>query len=177
MLRDLRIGLLILLLSGAVGVAANTMRPKPLTWIRSELPKPSPIATTPTTAETPTASAPTARPDVVNIDEVLQHVSAGSATFVDAREANEYVEGHLKGALNMPSSAAFKAGEVLAGMVPPDTKIIVYCGGGDCEASHNVSDALQRDFGFTDVLIYEKGWEEIEKSGRFTEFVVTGNQP
>ncbi|HKQ48873.1 MAG TPA: rhodanese-like domain-containing protein [Phycisphaerae bacterium] len=169
--------LLILLLSSAVGVAANLVRPKPLTWIRRELPKPVAPAPTTTAPETPAASAPSARPDVVSIDEVLQHLSAGSATMVDARETNEYVEGHLKGAFNMPSSAAFKAGEVLAGMVPPDAKIIVYCGGGDCEASHNVSDALKRDFGFTDVFIYEKGWEEIEKSGRFTEFVVTGEQP
>lgn len=168
---------MILVVSGAVAVAANAVRPKPLTWIREELPKSPPIASTMATAETATASAPAARPDVVSIDEVLQHLPAGTATFVDAREMNEYVAGHLKGALNMPSSAAFKSGEALARTISPDAKIIVYCGGGDCEASHNVTDALRRDFGFTDVSIYEKGWEEIEKSGRFTEFVVTGDQP
>jgi len=170
MIRDLRTSLVILLVSSGVAVAANLLRPKPLSWIREELPK---AASTTVSISTTTV----ARSGIVTINDVLQHLAAGTATFVDARETHEYVEGHLKGALNMSSSAAFKAGEALAGMVPPDAKIVVYCGGGQCEASHNVSDALQRDFGFTDVSIYEKGWEEISASPQLAEWVAKGERP
>ena len=157
--------------SSVVAVGANCFE-KSQPWIRKE---PPPLAeeTQPSSAQHP------ARPrgGVVTIDTVLQHLRAGTATFIDARESHEYEEGHLRGAMNLPSSAIFQNIQTILNMISVNTKVIVYCGGGTCEASHNVSDTLRGEFGFTDVSIYTKGWEEIEASGRSKEFIVKGANP
>lgn len=171
MLRDLRMSLLILLLSSAVGAAVNSFRATPIPWIRGEPPT---AAATTSSANSQTASAPSEKPGVVTMEIALQHLAAGTAHFIDAREAKEYAEGRLRGAINLPSSAIFQNSEAVLSVIPPDAKVIVYCGGGDCEASHTVSDTLRQDFGYTDVSIYENGWAEIESSARFTEFIEKG---
>lgn len=171
MLRDLGTSIVILVLSSGVAIAANSLRKNPIPWIRKELLPPSAIIA-PAPATDKATSAPADRPGIVAIDAVLGHLSTGDAFFIDAREAHDYEQGHLKGALHLPSSAIFQNSEAILSVVPPDAKVIVYCGGGNCEASHNVSDSLRRDFGFTDVSIYQKGWEEIESSGRFGAYIV-----
>ncbi|MFQ5430533.1 MAG: rhodanese-like domain-containing protein [Phycisphaerae bacterium] len=121
---------------------------------------------------------PRARPGFILIDDVLSALADGSARFIDAREARDYDEGHLRGAIHLPSSAIYKNIDNVFNLgVMADDRVIVYCGGGECEASHNVADELRRSFNFTNVLIYEKGWEEIESSGRFNDYIETGGQP
>jgi rhodanese-related sulfurtransferase len=184
-LRDLRIALLVLLCSSVVAVAANLVRAKPLTWIRDPLPTSQPAITTTMLAiagappaTSPATSAPAApRPGIATIDDVLTHLANRTAHFIDARANHEYLEGHLRGAINLPSEAIYQQINSVIDIVPPIDKVIVYCGGGQCEASHNVSDALRRDFGFTDVLIYEKGWEEVFTTPSMRQYISTGNQP
>lgn len=115
------------------------------------------------------------KPGFVLIDCVLNHIADGTATFIDAREAHDYEESRLRGAYHLPSSAIYDNIEGLYGIgVMEDNMVIVYCGGGNCEASHNVADALRNDFDFTNVVIYENGWEEVEASGRFNEYIEIG---
>ncbi|HPF39771.1 MAG TPA: rhodanese-like domain-containing protein [Phycisphaerae bacterium] len=111
---------------------------------------------------------------VAEIDCVLRHLADRDATIVDAREQHDYDEARLAGAIHVPSSAVYDNMDNLMAVVPvQDSLIIVYCGGGSCEASKNVGIVL-RDFGFTNVLLYENGWEEIEASGRFGDFIEMG---
>ena len=122
-------------------------------------------------------AAPQVKPGFILIDEVLEGLVSGTAHFIDAREANDFEDGHIRGAVHLPSSAIFKNIDHVYEMgVDPTGKVIVYCGGGNCEASHNVADALRRDFAFDNVLIYENGWEEVEVSGRFEEFIEIGGE-
>lgn len=177
MIRDFGTSLIIFIVSGGVALAANSLRKNPISWIRAELP---PVAAATSLPLSTTSQATTSTGDsagVVTMETVLRHLSAGSATFIDAREVHEYQEGHLRGAMNLPSSAIFSHAQAFANAVPSDAIVIVYCGGGTCEASHNVSDALRRDLGFTNVSVYAKGWEEIESSGRFGNYVVKGAEP
>jgi rhodanese-related sulfurtransferase len=177
MRRDLLNLAAVMVLSSVAAVAANVFGHN-MEWIRRPLqPPPSiiPVATHPASAGEP---APASQPSgLIGVDDVLRHLADGSAFFVDAREAAEYSAGHLKGAFNVPSTAIYGAGEQIRNLVSLDHCVIVYCGGGGCEASHNVSDALRRDFLFKNVLIYEKGWEEIQASGRFTDWTAVGDQP
>jgi rhodanese-related sulfurtransferase len=68
-------------------------------------------------------------------------------TIIDVREPEEYAEGHVIGALNIPPS------EMLAGAtqiikLPRDTPIIVYCRSG---SRSNASKIILQDLGFTNI--------------------------
>ncbi len=128
-----------------------------------------------TVASNPCAPDPE-RPGVVGLECVLHFLENGGAYFIDAREQHDYDSGRLKGAIHVPSSAIVPSIEanLLAAGIPSFERVIVYCGGGSCEASHNVADALRDRYFFEKVYIYEKGWEEVEASGRFGAFIQTG---
>lgn len=113
---------------------------------------------------------------VAQKDCILKHLRAKDAYIIDAREGHDFEEGHLVNALHIPSSDIYGNMEKVTNVIPmvPDSRIIVYCGGGECEASKNVAVVL-RDFGYTNVWIYENGWDEIEASGEFGNFMVAGN--
>lgn len=197
MLRELGMCVVLVAISAGLAVATNVFRAdegKRLPWIRRGLPMDGSAARPDRTGEgsnavgrtdldvgkTPepapvTAEAPGARD--VTMEEVVAALAGNTAYFVDAREKAEYIEGHLRGAVNLPSSAIYENADAVTAVVPPDARVIVYCGGGQCEASHNVSDALRRDFGYQNVVIYTKGWEEVLTSGRFAEFIARGEQP
>lgn len=200
MLRELGMCVVLVAISAGLAVATNVFRAdegKRLPWIRRGLPVQGPdvppvdagaatesgdaagltdsrgtdaSGTTPVTGDAPGASD-------VTMDDVLAAMAGNTAYFVDAREKAEYVEGHLRGAVNLPSSAIYESVDAVTAVIPPDARVIVYCGGGQCEASHNVSDALRRDFGYQNVVIYTKGWEEVLTSGRFAELIARGEEP
>ena len=169
----------ILVLSGAAAGLSNSLRGRPLPWVREELGGQQPVSSQPT-SQASSQPAPQDKPGIIKIDAVLEHLQMQDAVFVDAREAHETNEsGHFKGAYLIPSSDIYKSIEKLnfMAMVPPESLVIVYCGGGDCEASHNVRDALRRDFNYTNVVVYEKGWAEVMQSGRFAEYIEQGATP
>jgi|GEM_PF-1931083 len=101
---------------------------------------------------------------VAKLDMVVDHLTNGTAFFVDAREEYEFDEGHLKGAHLLPSSAIYENIENLmaVGLLPgaAGKPIIVYCGGGSCEASHNVAKVMT-EFDYQNIWIYVNGWEEV----------------
>lgn len=199
MRRDLAYVLAVLLASSGVATATNLVGHR-IEWIRKPLAPPdlttqtsqsngvreNGIATQ--TTSVPASAEPTHRngleqsnggqkPGLVGADVVLDWLNSGAARFIDAREPSEYVSGHLRGAINVPSNAIYANMDKVTSLIGPGDRVVVYCGGGGCEASHNVADALRRDFGFTNVLIYEKGWEEIESSGLFAHCIVEGDEP
>jgi len=157
-----------MLISSGVAAVANVGWHK-MEWLRAPLdaPKTSPDATT-----IQPGSGGEQRDGVehgnANEDEtvghevVLRHLREGTASFIDARSPEEYADGHLRGALNLPSDAIYANIDEVTGQVLPDDLVIIYCGGGGCEASVNVSDALRRYYQYTHVVIYENGWEEVE---------------
>lgn len=190
--------LCVLLMSSAVAVLVNKMRPTQMAWMRAPRPTPPPPVpdpsktdpsqskatsqpVTPSPTPTPTPATPPAQQPnsigTVTADVVLTFLQDGKTHFVDAREDHEWVEGHLRGAIHIPASAIYENISRIVQQAPPSEKVIVYCGGGQCEASHHVADALSNDFKFTDVSIYTKGWEEIEKVEGFRPFIAKGNEP
>jgi len=103
------------------------------------------------------------RPEVakqfeVSLDEVREHMTNADAAFVDARRPDQYAEGHLAGAYNVPSDDKETYMAAVYENVPQDQRVIIYCDGGECEASHSVFDHL-RDSGFTNLKIFPPGWE------------------
>ena len=165
MRRDPPIVLVIMLISAGVAAAANVGWHK-LDWVReSHPPKVSTVREDP--AKTPTG---------LTAEQVLAHLQDGTACFVDAREEHEFVDVRLDVALHLPSSAVYEKIDDILSMIPVEKKLIVYCGGGECEASHIVAEVL-REYEYNNVEIYEDGWEGIEASGIFNDFIVTGAEP
>lgn len=190
--------IIILIVSAGAGAAArsawynNTNLPN-LPWVKSESKAPTPPRNDPPPTKDnandhseiesqPIISNSTGRDCKKKIDSfcvaelefVLKHLANGTAFIVDARESGDFDSSHLTGAIHLPSSDIYGNIENVTAMVPlMDQLIIVYCGGGQCEASKNVGQVL-RDFNYSNVWLYENGWEEVEASGKFGDYIEMG---
>lgn len=83
----------------------------------------------------------------------------GAAQWVDARSAEEYAQDRIGEALHISTD------DWLGGKIPDvthamsrDQTVVVYCGGGNCDASKLVAVRL-RGIGFSDVRVFEDGWK------------------
>lgn len=83
--------------------------------------------------------------------------------FVDAREPNFFAEGHVERAMNITADQVFGDPKNTAELVRwRPGPIVVYCSGGDCDASEHVAQRLQ-DLQFTQIHIMSDGfpgWKE-----------------
>jgi rhodanese-related sulfurtransferase len=104
------------------------------------------------------------RPMSMELGTVKQFFDAGAATFLDARDEEEYRGGHIPGALPLSFEAIEEDPARLAELEPGGRPIIVYCGGGSCEVSIRVADALVAA-GQRKVLVYTGGLPEWEAAG------------
>lgn len=79
-------------------------------------------------------------------------------TLVEALSEEEFAEGHLPGAVNVPDT---KVKELAEQRLPHKNALIVtYCSKYSCHASSNLARGLM-ELGYTDVLDYKagkKGW-------------------
>jgi len=77
--------------------------------------------------------------------------------FIDAREAEEYRAGHIKGATNIPATDEPETIQTALGAHKRDEEIVIYCDGEECNASAMLAGKLQR-LGFTKVHVFFGGW-------------------
>jgi DNA-binding transcriptional ArsR family regulator len=70
--------------------------------------------------------------DYLTREELLDRVRAGSATVVDVRPAEEYVAGHIPGAVSVPLA---ELQDCLARL--PAGEIVAYCRGTNCVLAHD----------------------------------------
>ncbi|MFN8475633.1 MAG: rhodanese-like domain-containing protein [Anaerolineae bacterium] len=59
----------------------------------------------------------------INLDDAKQKMTDPNVLFVDARTAQEYAQGHIKGAVSVPVAEVDK----YLSRLPQDKEIIVYC--------------------------------------------------
>ncbi len=100
---------------------------------------------------------------VERIDSIPMQ-TARSRYLIDVRSLAEYEAGHIPGALNLPYEEIESDPSRLVMLDPGDKPIIAYCGGGSCEISLTVADALIAA-GYRRVLIYTGGFPEWEQAG------------
>jgi len=182
-------GLLLGLVYNYVGLAAD--KPWGLAWIGTdrvaefaELPvvgaatssvpvavSDDPLAPPPTSA--PALSLPeipdVGRPVPINLDALRQFVEADAAMIIDARDAYEFAEGHIPGAINLPYEQAISDPALLESLDPQGKAMITYCGGGTCEVSISLADELYYSIGFKPVAVYMGGFPEWVAAGLATE--------
>ena len=80
----------------------------------------------------------------------------------DARAEGEFAEGHLPGALNIPTDNFYDYD--VDGLVPIDAAVIVYCRSVTCDLSDRLAQEL-RLMGYQNVVVYRGGWDEWSEAG------------
>lgn len=92
------------------------------------------------------------------------------AYFLDARHEEDFVAGRIAGAILMPASRAeTREGQADLDTIPPGSVVVIYCTGGDCDASENTAIRLtQLQYEF-DVRILGKGYSDWQEAGLAVE--------
>jgi len=170
--------LVIALIVGACGGGdqAPTATPAPAV-LAQDTPTPVPPTATPVPTEAPAAEAPVAEApaaeaaafdltalvgefaanipegwmNVGKIDDVKAAIEAG-AYVIDVREANEYAEGHIPGAVNIPIRTLAQNLD----KVPTDQPVLVYCASGH---RAGMATAALRELGYDNVRAFSGGWK------------------
>ncbi len=89
------------------------------------------------------------------------------AYFIDARHEHEFEEGHIQYAAWLASSLFDTDSDrafAIAQSMPPESTVVIYCVGGECDASHNTARRLEQ-IGFTDLRIMGVGYTDWVDAG------------
>jgi len=166
--------------------AQSPSRPKPASRSTGEglRPKPNQTTTPPITGTTAAATnAPDAskqlgaaqaentkhlQHDYQEIDfgelvKVFQNpaTAQGLNLFVDARKPDLYEEGHIPGAIQCDPYEPDDALNGIAARASGVERVIVYCGGGDCEDSiFMCRELLDAAVPYDSIFLYPGGWKE-----------------
>jgi rhodanese-related sulfurtransferase len=100
----------------------------------------------------------------IALDEVWALYRERKAVFVDARSAEEFAAGHIPGALLLPKDDFDEVLSSWTTLVPFDTLLITYCGGGSCDSSHDVAEWMKEE-GYSKVKVFRDGWEKWKGAG------------
>jgi len=95
--------------------------------------------------------------DFIPLSQAHELWGSGNGFFIDARKPADFEAGHIPNALNLPEEEfqdyyASKFSMILA----PDSSIVAYCDGTQCELSHHLADQLRQQ-GHTNVHILYNG--------------------
>ena len=116
----------------------------------------------PATAPAPSLSEEESAAQLALMTELFE---SGAAFFIDARTRRDYLAGHLEGSIHLPFEVFLSAGRPpVLDMLPSDLHLVIYCDGGDCDASHKVAEMLG-SFGYTHLEIFDPGWPALRDSG------------
>lgn len=111
--------------------------------------------------------APAALGLEISVPQAKALFDAG-APFLDSRLRDEYDQGHVAGAFHLTADqlTGGKTPEVL-NFLDPSKPVVIYCGGGACDASHNVA-ALLQQLGFAQCHIMKDGYPGWRDAGHPT---------
>lgn len=83
--------------------------------------------------------------------------------WVDARSSREFNEGHIPGAILLNEEEWEALFFDFIGVWDGEQPVVVYCGGGQCLASHRVAERLRTDLATDKIYVLKGGWPEWEK--------------
>lgn len=101
------------------------------------------------------------QPKAINLSLAYKLFKEG-IQFIDARPPEEYNEGHIKGALNIPFYGSENYLKTINSL-DKNKLIVTYCSGADCDISTLSGDELF-SMGFKKVYVFVGGFEEWVKN-------------
>lgn len=135
-----------------LGAAYNVANPHGLPW----LPSPGNRVGIPRAYE--------ARLPEINAAQALKLYEAGEALFVDSRDAKDYQQDHIPGAIKLPMREWGKLWPKLEPKPPKDRLLVLYCYGAHCGLSTRQGKALLGE-GYSKLVILDYGWASWTKAG------------
>jgi rhodanese-related sulfurtransferase len=93
----------------------------------------------------------------IPLESAIEKYRSGKALFVDTRSPEEYLTGHISGALNLPDYLFDEYIDDFLSRVDTNMKIITYCDGEGCQLGFNVAEKLYQ-LGFERVFYLTNGW-------------------
>jgi len=99
----------------------------------------------------------------IDTEHARQFFASGNVIFLDARDYEEYLAGHITGAVSVPFTEFQNDPEIIAGL-DRSARIVTYCDGTECQTSIDLAVRLN-EMGFTDVWFYFGGWNEWKTAG------------
>ena len=94
---------------------------------------------------------------MISLEEAGMLFFDRSALFLDARSSEEYAEGHIEGAVNLPWDEFDDHFATVMADIPPQTPLITYCDGESCGLSKELAMALLAK-GYNNVRVLVNGW-------------------
>jgi rhodanese-related sulfurtransferase len=101
---------------------------------------------------------------VINLDEARRFCESRRALFVDARSPDDYREGHILCARNIPLKNVDEPLDSAIAGVPFDENIVVYCNGEECSLSEELAKELYFR-GYENVRVLVNGWTRWVQAG------------
>jgi rhodanese-related sulfurtransferase len=148
---SLKQSLAVLGVASVLAVLVNAFRPDRLPWVIR-----------PAESTNPGENPDLAKEVSISLEEVRKYLADGSATFVDARNPEEFVKGHLALAVNIPAAGKESYMNRALEMVPREGPVVIYCEGGECESSNIIFEFLFRlGFRKENLWIFKPGWERL----------------
>jgi len=100
----------------------------------------------------------------IGLDQAVRLFESGKAVFLDARPAQEYFEGHIKGAKSLPWQSFDEIADKILKDIPLEATIITYCDGEACDLSLYLAKQLYL-MGFQNVHYLTNGWTRWLEAG------------
>jgi rhodanese-related sulfurtransferase len=100
---------------------------------------------------------------IITLTQLQRLLKENRGFLIDARNDEDYNQGHIAKAKNIPALDVDKYFAELV-TIPRDTLMLLYCNNADCHLSHLLADFL-RDLEFKKIYIYEDGWDGWVKAG------------
>ena len=101
---------------------------------------------------------------VIPIDQAGALFEQDAAVFLDARTQSQYLQGHIRGALNLPWQEVDRYFMEMADRLDGAGMIITYCDGESCDLSHELALFL-KEMGYSNVHILFNGWTVWQQAG------------
>ena len=141
--------ILIGLLSSMAGLAFNALSPGRIPYIYRQ---PHSI------------TLPGGEARIAEVAEAYALFQKGAAVFIDARPADQYLTGHIAGALSLPAYEADSYLDALLSQVSPETTLVAYCSGAECDESHRTAEVLMQ-VGYRNIVIFASGFPAWQRAG------------
>jgi rhodanese-related sulfurtransferase len=153
--RSLLQALGVIVISGALGLGANAFRADGIPLVERWTDK---LAQKQQAGGSPAVSLP----------ETVEALSRNDAVFLDARDPDFYALGHIPGAVNLPVHDFDRMFPGLKERIEAAPWVIVYCDGGGCEASLELTEKLFLA-GIDRVSVFPGGFQQWTESGQTVE--------
>lgn len=132
----------ILVLSAALAVGFNALRPDGLPYVQA--------------AQQSAVRLDATGGEIAIKDAALLFIS-GRAVFLDARSQFEFEQGHVQGAISLPPREFAAQFQDIKPRLVGKEAVITYCDGDRCPLSHALAEHL-RNAGIRNVYVLKNGW-------------------